>query len=183
MVRRECAGLANYASREMALWGPHLTTVAKLQAPWLSKPHQLPKLLKCIFLSPLDMSLGGSGTLLDTYPHTRWLLVTETVRSLNQRKEALLRLPTPGPMEPRGTQPPPLAFTESAWFSYWWQGCAPLLSMPARLILYGAPWGRRGCLEKPPPEMAPTKKGSRWGGGVGSIPVSGPCVASVAAGS
>lgn len=84
---------------------------------------------------------------------------------------------------PWGTQPPPLAFTESGWFSYWWQGCAPLLSMPARLILYGAPWGRRGCLEKPPPEMAPTKKGSRWGGGVGSIPVSGPCVASVAAGS
>lgn len=108
MVRRECAGLANHASREMALWGPHLTMVAKLRAPWLSKPHQLPQLLKCIFLSPSNMSLGGSGTLLDAYPHTRWLLVTEMVRSLNQRKEALLRLPTPGPMEPRGAPRHPL---------------------------------------------------------------------------
>lgn len=70
----------------MALCGPHLTTLARLQVPQLSKPHQLAMLLKCIFLSPQTcLVIQGSGALVDAYPSTQWLVVTELVRSLSRR--------------------------------------------------------------------------------------------------
>lgn len=149
----------------------------------------------------------GSGTLLDVCPCTHWLLVRLSgVRPLNREPEHKRGgTPESSPLQDSwrsvdktvGHSASPSSLHRGHLLLLLVTGLRPHCShcLP-RPVLLGAPWGRTGpwlprlLPVRRPLESAPgpalTVKGCRRCGvhkHVGSIPVSGPCVAAAVAGS